>query len=96
MSAGRGFWLGLMLGAVGALLLAPSNGKAFRGAVKKGYATLCDDLENPYGRTRGLFDEARFRLERQVELYKAGKSARRLARAKARETRLESSLKQHS
>ncbi|MEB3206436.1 MAG: hypothetical protein VKK59_03695 [Vampirovibrionales bacterium] len=85
MSA-RGFWTGLLLGVIGGLMFAPADGKAFRASLKKAAKAMKNDLDNPYGKTRGLLDKARFRVESQIDEYRHERQARHTALAKSRES----------
>jgi hypothetical protein len=85
MSA-RGFWTGLLLGVIGGLMFAPADGRTFRASLKKAAKAMQSDLDNPYGKTRGLWDRARFRVENRLDDYRDARRARRVARAKSRES----------
>lgn len=62
----RGFWTGLLLGVIGGLLWAPTDGRTLKASVKKAAKAMESDLHNPYGKTRGIWDKARFRVETRL------------------------------
>jgi gas vesicle protein len=83
-----GVVVGFLSGSLIGVLLAPRSGQQSIELASRLPQKLRSDWDNPYGKTRSLVDKGKAQLEDQWQAKQSRLRAKRLAKAKKKETAL--------